>query len=97
MKSFAATLAEARRSAILRLLAESPEYEAGAAILYEALPGCGVPASLDQVHGDLAWLAEQQLITTEAVLDILLARITTRGLDAALGRATIPGVARPAP
>jgi len=87
-------ITEARRLEILRLLAETPGYEAGAGLIVRALT---VPASADQVGADLSWLDEQDLVSLSDVSGVQLARITQRGLDAARGMSRVPGVARPLP
>lgn len=95
--SFADRQREARRLALLRLLASAPTYQAADTLLYQALPEQGVAASLDAVRSDLAWLAEQGLADVTSAAEVRLARITARGLDAAHGLAVVPGVARPGP
>lgn len=95
--SFADRLREARRLAILQLLAEAPGYETSAQVLYAALPGLGVAASADQVGTDLAWLAEQGLVSVTHIDTVRMARITPAGVDVTLARSHVPGVARPGP
>lgn len=95
--SYTDRIREARRLALLQLLAQTPDLSASAELLYAALPDQGLASSHDQVRADLAWLQEQGLVGTQEIggTDKLLARITARGVDAALGRANVPGVARP--
>jgi hypothetical protein len=95
--SFADIVAQHRRLSILRLLAEAPENSLNDAILHTALGELGLASSRDQVKGDLAWLAEQGLLSTEAVGHLAVATLTPRGDDVAAGRATHPGVKRPSP
>lgn len=95
--TFVERLREARRLALLRLLAAAPAYQAADLLLYQALPEQGVAASLDAVRGDIAWLAEQGLVEVSEAGTVRLARITPRGLDASAGLAEVPGVARPGP
>lgn len=97
--TFSERLREARRLALLQLLAQTPDLAASAELLYGALPDQGVAASHDQVASDLAWLSEQGLVGLRTIgdTDKVLARITARGIDAANGRAIVPGVARPGP
>lgn len=97
MNAFADRMREARRLAILQLLAEAPGYEAANTLIYAALPDRGVAGSADQVAAELAWLAEQGLADVQNVGPVAIARITQRGIDAARGRANVPGVARPGP
>lgn len=97
MKPFAEVVQEQRRLSILRLLESVPMYSSTEVLLYQALPDQGVASSSDQVRGDLAWLGEQGLVTVERLGEIMTGRITARGIDVAIGRAVVPGVARPRP
>ena len=90
-------LNEDRRLVILRLLAETPEYRLNESTMAAALADFGHAASRDQVRGDFAWLAEQDLVTIEEIAGITIATATARGLDAAMGRTIVPGVRRPSP
>lgn len=92
---FAAFLAEDRRLVILRVLAELPAYRTNSYLLQTLLRQWGHEPSADQVKTDLAWLAEQQLVTVEVVESVHIATLTARGADVAAGRATVPGVKRP--
>ncbi len=95
--TFAERLREARRLALLHLLAAASGYSAADRLLYQALPEQGVASSLDAVRGDLAWLAEQGLVEVREVGEVRLATITPRGLDVSRGLAIVPGVDRPLP
>ena len=95
--SFAQALSEDRRLVLLRFLAEAPGYSANESLLTDCLRGVGHNVSRDQVRTDLAWLAEQGLLTLEEIADIRMARINQRGVDTAHGRAIAPGVKRPSP
>jgi hypothetical protein len=96
--TFQTTLTEDRRLSLLLVLLETPGYSANAFLLRDAVGQIyGHSASIDQVRTDIAWLAEQALVTTRTVGDVTLATLTTRGGDAAAGRATVPGVKKPAP
>jgi len=97
--NFGDVLAEDRRLVILRLLDQAPGYSANDSILCSALDGFGHRCSRDQVRTDLAWLAEQQLLTVEQVGagKVHVATLTGRGGDVANGRANVPGVKRPSP
>lgn len=93
---FSEHLARDRRLVILRSLSEAPGYSANLSILTEFLGYCGHRASRDTVGGDLDWLREQGLVKLNDG-DMVVAEITTRGLDVAMGRASHPGVKRPSP
>jgi hypothetical protein len=90
-------LAQDRRLSILLLLSCSPGGACNAALLHAALPDYGHNPSGDQIAGDLAWLAEQGLLTTRDTHGLTVATLTARGQDVAEGRATVPGVKRPRP
>ena len=98
MTDFASYMMEHVRLTVLRVLAQAPGYMANDSVLSQAVQTMGLPCTRDQLRHQLAWLAEQGLIVLEkatATLDV--ARITERGVDVAFGRATVPGVQRPAP
>lgn len=95
--SFAKLMLEDRRLVVLRLLSEAPGYSANESILHAALEDWGHQASRDQVRGDLLYLEEQGCLATEDESGILVVTANQRGLDAAAGRARVPGVKRPAP
>lgn len=96
--SFQKTVTEDRRLSLLLVLAETPGYSTNAFLLCQAIGDLyGHNASFDQVIGDVAWLAEQGLLTSRVVGEVTLATLTARGLDAAAGRANVPGVKKPLP
>jgi hypothetical protein len=94
--NFAERRTEDRRLVILRLLENTPGYEAGESMLHIALMDFGHEVSRDQVRSDLAWLEEQGLVRSNQIASVMIARATQRGIDVAQGRATAPGVKRPA-
>jgi hypothetical protein len=96
--TFQTTLTEDRRLSLLLVLEQTPGYSANAFLLRDAIGQIyGHNASLDQVRGDIAWLAEQALVTSRTVGEVMLATLTARGVDAATGRANVPGVKKPMP
>lgn len=95
--SFNDALQEDRRLVILQLLQNTPEYTLNSRLLASALPSVGHNPSMDALHADLAWLAEQNLVTTRDIPGFHLATLTQRGADVAAGRAVAPGVKRPTP
>lgn len=95
--TFAEHLAADRRLIILRLLEQAPDYRGNAYLLQSALPDFGHSVGLDRLQTDLAWLAEQGLVTVTSVAGVTLAQLMPRGADVAYGRATVPGVKRPLP
>lgn len=97
MNDFAQHLDADRRLVILHLLTESPGYSASAHLLQGALESFGHRASAQRVAGDLTWLHEAGLVRTRTIEAITVSEITQLGMDVANGRATHPGVKRPAP
>lgn len=96
--SYQTTITEDRRLSLLLVLAETPGYSANAFLLQSAVLSIyGHSASIDQIKTDLAWLAEQSLVSARATGDVMLATLTTRGADVAAGRASVPGVKKPMP
>lgn len=93
--TFAEFLRRDIRLVILRLLAEMPAYRANSSVLTMALERFGHAVSRDQVKGEIAWLAEQGLVTIDDLDAVLVATLTERGQDVASARATVPGVSRP--
>lgn len=95
--NFADVLAEDRRLLILRLLSEVPGCQANETVLKQGLWSFGHQVSRDQVRGDIAWLAEQNLVRTELLHpqsgDLVLVHLLTAGEEVANGRHH-PGVAR---
>jgi hypothetical protein len=89
------------RLVILRLLQRAPGYSLNESLLVDVIPQLGLEPTRDQVRGCLAWLLEQGLVTCDQTGDrpgdLMVAKISGRGIDVALGRATHPGVKRPAP
>jgi hypothetical protein len=88
-------LNEDRRLVLLRLLADLPGRKGNSSVLATLLDHWGHSVSRDYVKGQLAWLTEQGLVTTEVMGPVLLATITERGIDAADDRVRVPGVSRP--
>ena len=85
------------RIAILRVLDAAPGCRANSSILHSALDDLGLTCTRDQVKGELAWLAEQRLVTNAETGALVVATITERGADVAAGRTVVPGVQRPSP
>lgn len=93
--TFASFLAEDRRLVILRVLADMPGYRTNSFLLHTLLGKFGHEPSADQVKTDLTWLQEQGLVKIDDAEGVYVATLTTRGADAAAGRAIVPGVKRP--
>lgn len=90
-------MTEHQRLVVLRLLNEVSGFELNESILQDGLARYGLTISRDALRTQLYWLAEQQYIKLETVGQTLLASLTQRGLDVALGHAFVPGIKRPRP
>lgn len=98
MTDYREHVAAHQRLAILRCLVAAPGYKVNASILRDSLELFALPASRDMVHTQIAWLAEQGLVTSETLPGgLVVACLTERGLDVANGNAIVPGVVRPSP
>lgn len=86
-----------RRLTILRGLASATQYRTNTFLLQRYLDAVAHSVSRDRVESDLAWLAEQHLVTLERPEGVTVATLTSRGQDVAEGRAVVPGVAKPKP
>jgi hypothetical protein len=97
MKPFAERLREDRRLVILRVLHEQVSYSANSSVLTMALEHLGHHMSRDQVKTEISWLAEQGLVDYHDAGPVWVAHLKARGHEVVLGRAHVPGVARPSP
>ncbi len=95
--NFAQFQTEDRRLVLLRALHAAAQYSANAYLLRRFAESLGHTASADRIEQDIAWLAEQGLVTRKAPEGVTVATLTQRGQDVADGSATVPGVARPRP
>lgn len=86
-----------RRLQMLRGLAAANGYRAAATLLRKYCESVGHRTSAERFDVDLAWLAEQDLVTVADVIGARVATLTARGLDVANGAAVVPGVSRPEP
>ncbi len=95
---FADKLKHEIRLAILQILAKDPGYSLNHEVLATALHHLRAHSLTDdQVKAELQWLADLGLVEIEQVDRFTIAKLTHLGKRAAVGRATIPGVARPDP
>jgi hypothetical protein len=86
-----------RRLVILRILEEDAGYSQNEFVIQTCLETLGHTVSQDRLRTDLAWLAEQGLVTVGTVGGVHVAKLTGRGADAACGRTLVPGIKRPRP
>ena len=85
------------RLAIVQALRTAANYELHEYLLLDLVRGMGLRASSDALRTEIEWLAEQGMVMAERIEGAYVPRLTTRGLDAADGTASIPGVSRPRP
>lgn len=97
MNDFTRLVQEDMRLVILMVLAQDADYSHNEYVLRSALRSMGHGISQDKLRSELAWLAEQGLVTTSDTAGVVIARLTARGRDVAEGTATTPGVKRPEP
>lgn len=95
--SYAEDVSRHRRLAVLRHLADVPEYVSNASILQDVLNRLGLPVSYDALQTELHWLREQGFVEFNPDADFVVVTATRRGVDLAKGLATHPGVQRPRP
>jgi Fe2+ or Zn2+ uptake regulation protein len=96
MKPFTERVREDQRLVILRLLFDQNSFTSNSTVLMHGMAHLGHEISRDQVKTHLAWLAEQELIgLEEPVPGVYVARLSERGQEVVIGRARVPGVARP--
>jgi len=96
-RTFSELQSEYRRAALLRFLAEDPDYSTDTGLLQAALKAVGHGAPLRRVNEDAAWLEERGLVACDDVDGLLVVKITRRGLDVVAGDEVVSGVKRPGP
>lgn len=95
--SYADELREHARISILRMLEDAPKYTSNVSMMTDLLRRYGIHYSRDQVAGEVTWLKEQGLVTSEGMGGFIVVTATMRGVEAAQGIVVIPGVQRPRP
>lgn len=95
--SYKDTLREHARIAILRFLEDAPKYTSNVSMLAAMLPRVGISYSRDQISGEIAWLVEQGLVTSEDHAGFMIVTATVRGVEVAQGIVRHPGIQRPRP
>lgn len=96
--SWVELLQEDRRLAILRVLHDQPGLCLNDSVIHVALERLGHTVGRDTVRSDMAWLQDVGTVVTEEVAGrVLVAKLTQRGEDVALGRTKIPGIKKPNP
>ncbi len=97
MNDYAKMLAEQQRRIILDALEGDPDYAHNDLILQSILETFGHAVSIDRLRTELHWLAEQGLVSLDEAGGLVVAKLTQRGEDVALGRTAVPGVRRRRP
>lgn len=95
--SYAEDVSRHRRLAVVRYLAEVPEYVSNASILQDVLTRLGLAVSYDALVTELMWLREQGFVAFDPEASFIVVTGTRRGVDLARGLASHPGVQRPRP
>lgn len=90
--SYADAVIEARRRAVLDVLAEAPDGEASAGIVRSALLHVGL--AIGEFGRDVQWLESSALLVSWVNDGVQYLRLTGHGFDVASGRAVADGVAR---
>ena len=98
MASYNDRLASHARLAILRFLEDATQYTSNVSMLAALLPDVGLPMTRDQIATEARWLEEQGLVNCEEHREgFIIVTATQRGVEAARGIASVPGVERPRP
>jgi DNA-binding transcriptional ArsR family regulator len=90
-------LDEARRLAILQLLAQDGDEAINDSVMASALAALGHGVRREVVRADFLMLADLDLLALEDLGGTILARLTDQGAEVAAGRASAPGVKRHRP
>ena len=86
------------RLRILQLLRGASGYDLNDVVISSSLKRYGHRPSAAVLRTELEWLAEQGCVTIETIEgDLQLVTLGERGMNAATGRTSIPGIRRPRP
>ena len=88
---------EQMRLTILQVLESDQDYSMNDTVIHRALDSIGYSVSHDKLKTELTWLQEQSVLSLEQHASFTIVKLSPRGQDVALGRATIPGIPRPQP
>lgn len=97
MSGYEEHIAKDARLVILRSLAKQRDYTLNETILTAALDTFGHNRSRDWVRTQIRKLEELGAVTVTEAGSVLVARLTTTGVDHIQLRTTLDGVARPSP
>lgn len=84
-----------RRLRVLQVLMEMTNYLCNEAVMKTAVAELGHAVSSEQLHIDMEWLEERELVRVQRWRPLLTVELTRLGADVAHGRANQPGVTRP--
>lgn len=92
-------IAEDRRLAELRFLADDADYTIGESVMQVGLAEIGHSVSREVIKADFDFLRDLGLITVRETFEgtFLVAKLTGRGEDVAAGRTIVHGIKRPRP
>lgn len=57
-----------------------------------ALSSMGIRMSLDQVKAEMQWLSDMGVVTSIAIMHLLVIEINDKGIDVAKGLSRVPGI-----
>lgn len=97
MNDYQKLVAANMRLLVLTALNQDADYSHNEHVLRSFLEASGHKIARDKLHTELAWLAEQGLVSTNDMVGMIVAKLTARGKDVAEGAAVVPGVKRPEP
>lgn len=83
------------RIALLRILLSDQGWKSNSSLIHSFIDELGLSASRDQIKTEIAWLAEQGLVTYSDEDGMYVTHLTDRGAEVATGRIAVPGVQRP--
>jgi len=96
--NFGNLVAEHQRLLILQMLEQDAGYSHNEAVLKSGLAAMGHAISTAALHSTIDWLSDAALVTSDDVESVgKVVKITSRGLDVALGQTVVTGVARRVP
>ena len=96
MAAYSEVVTADQRLRLLQMLESDPDRTHNADVLRAGLEATGHRGvAYRRVRDLLDWLASEGLVALEDRGAVVLARLTERGEDVALGGSAVPGVARP--
>jgi hypothetical protein len=84
-----------QRIAILRALFDCKDWRANDSFLTTMLDDLALSAEREEVVQELGWLKRQGMIETSQVADLIVAQLTEKGMQVAIGQKTHAGILKP--